>query len=200
MNKFAVCVGTLLLTTGCPVMAMAQSTSDADQIARATSALPFALRAGATVIRYDGKGMPHVLRQGNNHIFCTDDSTPERFDANCRSDAMRPAADLQALEKAQGKDNKTILADQDAAYASGKLKLLPVGTMSYERSGKTEADARSLWRMWMPNVKGEELGLPTSRVNSSSPWMMFSGKVYAHVMLPQSASMDDKPPAPRPAR
>jgi hypothetical protein len=48
----------------------------------------------------------------------------------------------------------------------------------------------------MPNVKGEDMGLPTSRVNASSPWMMASGKPNAHIMMPQAASMDDMPPPP----
>jgi hypothetical protein len=48
----------------------------------------------------------------------------------------------------------------------------------------------------MPNVKGEDLGLPTTRMNASSPWMMRSGTPGAHIMMPQTASMDDMPPPP----
>lgn len=177
--------------------AMAQS--DDAYIKAATSALPAALRDGATVVRYDAKGMPQVVRQGTNRIFCIDNSNAEGFNANCRGDAMRAAADFQALERAQGKDAKALAADMDAAYASGKLKRPPVGTMTYQRSGKTEAEARSMWRMMVPGQTGEDLAMPTKRVNSSSPWMMYSGQAGAHIMMPQSASMDDMPPPPRPA-
>jgi hypothetical protein len=68
--------------------------------------------------------------------------------------------------------------------------------MTYSRAGKTEAESRIMWRMLMPNVKGEDLGLPVSRVNSSSLWMMNSGQPGAHIMIPQTASMDDMPPPP----
>ena len=82
------------------------------------------------------------------------------------------------------------------AYASGKLTRAPAGTTIYTRSGKTEAEARSMWVVLMPNVKGEDLGLPTKRMNASSPWMMRSGTPGAHIMMPQTASMDDMPPPP----
>ena len=177
--------------------AMAQGAmSKDDQIKTATSALPAALRAEATVIAYDSKGLPQVLRQGTNHIFCANLSTAEGFSVSCRGDALRAASDFTAMEKAAGKDAKAIGADTDAAYASGKLTRAPAGTTIYGRSGKTEAEARSMWVVLMPNVKGEDLGLPVKRVNASSPWMMRSGTPGAHIMMPQTASMDDMPPPP----
>ncbi len=196
MKKSTLFAGALTLSALWSIMAMAQPVSGADDIKRATSPLPAALRDSATVISYDGKGLPHVVRQGTNHIFCVDNSTPVAFNIGCRGDVTRAASDFQALEKAQGKDAKAVTADTDAAYASGKLSRPPVGTMTYSRAGKTEAEARVMWRMLMPNVKGEDLGLPVSRVNSSSPWMMNSGQPGAHIMMPQTASMDEMPPPP----
>ena len=169
-----------------------------DQIKQATSALPASMRAGAMVVSYDTKGLPQVLRQGTNNIFCTPNSGTDTFAVSCRSMALKAASDFAAVEKAAGKDAKTITADTDAAYASGKLTRAPAGTIIYNRGGKTEAEDKSLWVVLMPNVKGEELGLPTSRVNASSPWMMASGKPNAHIMMPQAASMDDMPPPPPP--
>jgi hypothetical protein len=177
--------------------AMAQGMmSKDDQIKVATSALPSAMRADATVISYDSKGLPQVLRQGSNHIFCVNSSTAEAFSVSCRGDALRAASDFTAKEKAEGKDAKAIQADTEAAYNSGKLMRAPAGTTIYNRGGKTEAEARSLWVVLMPNVKGEDLGLPTKRMNASSPWMMRSGTPGAHIMMPQTASMDDMPPPP----
>ncbi len=177
--------------------AMAQGAMSKDeQIKVATSALPAAMRDGATVIAYDSKGLPQVLRQGTSSIFCVNLSTAENFSVSCRGNALRAASDFTAMEKAAGKDQKAIGADTDAAYASGKLTRAPAGTMIYGRSGKTQAEARSMWVVLMPNVKGEDLGLPTKRMNTSSPWMMRSGEAGAHIMMPQTASMDDMPPPP----
>lgn len=197
MKVLTVLAATAMLSASFVGAAMAQGMgSKEDQIKVATSALPAALRGGATVISYDSKGMPEVLRQGDNHIFCVNMSEPDRFNVSCRGDALRAASDFAAREKAEGKDAKAITADTNAAYDSGKLQRAPVGTTIYGRSGKTEAEARSLWVVLMPNVKGEDLGLPTKRMNASSPWMMRSGTPGAHIMMPQTASMDDMPPPP----
>lgn len=196
MKGLTIIAAAAMLSASFAGAAMAQGMSKEQQIKAATSALPAALRGGATVISYDSKGLPQVLKQGDNHIFCVDNSTADSFSASCRGEVMRPIADFQAKEKAEGKDAKAISADTDAAYAAGKLTRPPAGTMIYNRGGKTEAEARSMWVVLMPNVKGEDLGLPTTRMNASSPWMMRSGTPGAHIMMPQTASMDDMPPPP----
>jgi len=197
MKGLTVIAAAAMLSASFAGAAMAQGMMSKDaQIKTATSALPAALRDGATVISYDSKGLPQVVRQGNNHIFCANLSTADSFSVSCRGEALRAASDFTAMEKAQGKDAKTIGADTDAAYASGKLTRAPVGTMIYGKSGKSEAEAREMWVVLMPNVNGESLGLPTKRVNASSPWMMHSGEAGAHIMMPQTASMDDMPPPP----
>jgi hypothetical protein len=197
MKRLMTFAAAAALTASFAGLAQAQSMSKDEQIKTATSALPAAMRDGATVIAYDSKGLPEVLRQGNNNIFCVNLSTPDRFSVSCRGDVLRAASDFNAREKAEGKDAKAIQADTEAAYTSGKLKRAPVGTMIYGRSGKTEAEAGSMWVVLMPNVKGEDMGLPTKRMNASSPWMMRSGTPGAHIMMPQSASMDEMPPPPR---
>ena len=122
------------------------------------------MRDGATVISYDSKGLPQVLRQGNNNIFCANYSTGRKLQGELpRPWRCAPQSDFTAMEKAAGKDAKTINADTEAAYASGKLTRAPAGTIIYIRGGKTEAEARSMWVVLMPNVKGEDLGLPTKR-------------------------------------
>jgi hypothetical protein len=196
MKRLMTFAAAAALTASFAGLAQAQSMSKEDQIKTATSALPMAMRDGATVISYDSKGLPEVLRQGSNNIFCVNLSTPDRFNVTCRGDALRAASDFNAREKAEGKDAKAIQADTEAAYTSGKLTRAPIGTTIYGRSGKTEAEARSMWVVLMPNVKGEDLGLPTKRMNASSPWMMRSGTPGAHIMMPQTASMDEMPPPP----
>ena len=196
MRSLTVFAAAAMLSASFAGAALAQGMSKEDQIKTATSALPAALRDGATVISYDSKGLPQVLRQGDNHIFCANLSTADSFSVSCRGDALRAASDFAAKEKAEGKDAKAIGADTDAAYASGKLTRAPAGTTIYGKSGKTAAEAREMWVVLMPNVKGEDLGLPTKRMNASSPWMMRSGTPGAHIMMPQTASMDDMPPPP----
>src|ERR1700761_464813 len=98
----------IALTASFASVATAQGmkASKEEQIKTATSALPAALRDGATVISYDSKGLPQVLREGNNNIFCADLSTAEGFNVSCRGNALRAASDFTAKEKAEGKDAK----------------------------------------------------------------------------------------------
>jgi len=196
MKKFMATMAVLSLTASYSNCANAQALSKDDQIKQATSALPASMRAGALVISYDAKGAPVVLRSGSNNIFCTPNTTTDRFAVSCRGMALKPISDFQAKLKADGNDAKALTAATNAAYESGALKRAPTGTAIYNRAGATEAQARSIWVVMMPNAKGEDLGLPTSRVNASSPWVMGSGSPGAHIMIPQAASMDDLPPPP----
>src|ERR1039457_5477946 len=84
MKRFMTLAATVMLTAPFAGAAMAQSTmSAADQIAQAVSAAPESLRAGATVVNYDAKGDPVVLRQGTNGVVCTPDQGGTSYSVNC---------------------------------------------------------------------------------------------------------------------
>ena len=169
--------------------ALAQGMMSKDaQIKTAVSALPAALRDGATVISYDSKGMPQVLRQGNNNIFCVNSSTADGFNVSCRGEALRAASDFQAKEKADGKDAKTIGADVQTALASGKLPKPTTGTTMYMLSGKTQATARGMWVVLVPGMTAEQSGLPTKPTAAGTPWLMRAGTPGAHIHMPQAAA------------
>jgi ABC-type phosphate transport system substrate-binding protein len=167
------------------VPAMAQSNDEL--IAQAVSAAPEQLRAGATVVNYDAKGDPVVLRQGNNGVVCTPNQNKDNYSVNCYAQVLRAQRDMQAKEKAEGKDPKTIAADIQAALASGKLPKPPLGTTMYSLSGKTQATARGMWVVLVPGLTAEETGLPTKPTAAGTPWLMRAGTPGAHIHIPQPA-------------
>lgn len=173
-----------------PLAASAQEASMDTQIAQAVSALPDSLRAGATVMTYDAQGNPKVLRQGTNAIVCqTNTPTAQAgFAVSCYHKSMQPTRDMQAKLRAEGKDAKAVTEAVDQARAAGKLSAPTFGTMLYTRSGKTEAEARTLWVMLAPNATAEQTGLPTERPKEGGPWLMNAGKPGAHVMIPVTAA------------
>jgi hypothetical protein len=186
----------LLLTVSAATMltammasgAVAQTMSKDDQIAQAVKAAPEALRAGATVVNYDAKGEPMVLRQGNNGIVCTPNQMGSTsFSVNCYGQALRAQHDFQAKEKADGKDAKAQAADLADAMKSGKLQAPPTGTAMYSLSGKTEASARGMWVVLVPNMTAEATGLPTQPTANGTPWLMRAGTPAAHIHIPQAA-------------
>ena len=195
MKRFVNIIAAIALTSPFGVMA-AQETSTEAQITEAVSPLPVSLRDGATVVTYDAKGSPKVLRQGTNDIVCQPNQpkpTPG-FSVTCYAKSLAPQRDMEAKLRAEGKDQKAVQAAVKAAMDSGQLKPPAMGTMSYSKSGKTEAEARVLWVMRVPNAKAEDLGLPTKGAQGS-PWMMASGTPGAHIMMPQTeASLAAAPP------
>ena len=167
----------------------AEMSKDA-QITEAVSPLPESMRATATVVTYDAQGNRMVLREGTGAVVCQPNQPkPEPgFSVSCYNKVLAPQRDMEAKLRAEGKDAKAVTAAVQAARDAGKLTAPPLGTMMYSRSGKTAEDARVLWVMLMPNMKAEDLGLPTER-GQGTPWMMRSGTPGAHVMMPQSAPL-----------
>jgi len=171
-----------------------QEMSADSQIAEAVSPLPELARAGATVITYDATGNPKVLRQGDNGITCAPSralpliegiSPGGEFNVQCYGKGLAVEHQMMVKLLAEGRSGKDAASAVQAAVESGRLKPPPAGTMGYYKFGKTAADARILWILYLPNATAESLGLPT-KAGSGSPWMMLSGTTRAHVMLPQS--------------
>jgi hypothetical protein len=180
-----------LMSAASLVPALAQSKDEL--IAQAVSAAPEELRAGATVVNYDAKGDPEVLRQGTNGIVCTPNQNKDNYSVNCYAQILRAQHDLQAKEKAEGKDPKTIAADTQAALASGKLPKPAIGTTMYSLSGKTQATARGMWVVLVPGMTAEQTGLPTKPTAAGTPWLMRAGTPGAHIHIPQAAASAGAP-------
>jgi hypothetical protein len=170
-----------LMSAASLVPAMAQSKDDL--IAQAVMAAPEELRAGATVVNYDAKGDPVVLRQGTNGIVCTPNQQKDSYSVNCYAQILRAQRDLQAKDKAMGKDAKATAADMQAA----QLPKPPVGTTMYSLSGKTQASARGMWVVLVPGMTADQTGLPTKPTAAGTPWLMRAGTPGAHIHIPQAA-------------
>ena len=175
-------IAAALLTTAFAGAALGQDKEA--EITQAVSPLPEMLRAGATVISYDAKGMPIVLRQGTNNIICNPNAAGgEGFSVNCYEKAMKAQNDLQHKLRAEGKDQKAVQAAMAEARASGKLPTVPMGTASYSRFGKTEAETRVTWRIALPGATSVSTGLPDKKGADGDPWLQAAGTPNAHVHI-----------------
>ncbi len=178
--------------------AAAQEKSVEAQIAEAVSPLPVSARAEATIIAFDAQGHGNVLRQGSNGITCVPNrpmpSAEGEINIQCFGKGMAAQHEMMVKLLAEGKSHEEAAAAVRAALVSGKLPPPLAGTVGYFKTGKTKADARIMWILYLPNATAESLGLPTTR-SQGSPWMMFSGTPLAHVMLPQTeAGLAAAPP------
>ena len=190
MKHLITLASALALTSSFAGIAAAQSNDQL--IAQAVSAAPESLRAGATVVNYDAKGMPVVLRQGTNNITCTPNKPGGTvFTVNCYPNILRAQNDMKAKETAEGKDAKTVGDDVTAALAAGKLPKPPMGTTLYSRSGRTEAMARGMWVVLVPGMTQDQSGLPTQPTAAGTAWLMRAGTPGAHIHIPQPVAVAD---------
>jgi hypothetical protein len=193
MKGFIRVLAGLIMAVLAGILAGQEMTADA-QIAEAVSPLPESAREGATVVTYDAKGNPKVLRQGNNGIICAPSralplieglSPGGEFNVQCYGKGLAHEHQMMVKLLAEGKSGKDTATAVQAGVDSGRLQPPPAGTMGYYKFGKTAADARVLWILYLPNATAESLGLPT-KPGQGAPWMMLSGTPRAHVMLPQT--------------
>ena len=185
MKRLMTLAAAVMLTAPFAHAAMAQGMSKQALIDQAVSAAPKSLRAGATVVNYDAKGNPVVLRQGNNGIVCTPDQPGGVYSVSCYAKVLEGQRNMQAKERAEGKSRKAIRADIQAARTTDKLPQRQMGTAIYSLTGKTEATAKGMWVLLMPGVTAAETGLPTKPTAQGTPWLMRAGTPAAHIHIPQ---------------
>jgi hypothetical protein len=187
MQKFIGLTAALALTTPL-VLAHAQTSNGASQIAEAVQILPEDLRAGATVVTYDqATGARKVLREGTNFLECQ----PRMDDGftRCYNKALAPRRDLEAKLKAEKKTDKEIQAAIAAATKAGTLKAPSTGMMSYRGYDKRDR-IQNLWVMSLPNATPASAGVSTASQRDAAlegkglPWMMLPGTPGAHIMIP----------------
>ena len=89
-----------------------------------------------------------------------------------------------------GSRSSTINGAQDSAYPARlqaalkeKLPAVPVGTASYSRVGKSEAESRVTWRVLMPGATSASTGLPDKKGAAGEPWLQLAGTPNAHIHI-----------------
>jgi len=183
-----VVVAAAMAVLAAPSFVSAQERSVEAQVAEAVLPLPDSLRAGATVVTYDARGNPQVLRAGTNSVVCHPHvAGVPGFFVRCYQKALAQQHNMEAKLFAEGKQPADVQATVQAAIKAGTLNAPPTGTMEYVRRGETREKSSVLWVMMMPNATGESTGLSTAE-SETAPWLMFAGTPGAHIMMPQIAA------------
>ena len=168
------------------------------EIASAVIPLPESLRSGAGVVRLDQAGQPEVLRKGTNGLVCIADKPgDERFDVRCYQEDFIPVV-YRAFQlgyqvsgekvEAEIKAGKLHLSNQPAA---GYRCLGPAS--GYDPSTNTINTQIRCWQsIHFPFRTARELGFPDmsevpADLRTTVPYVMSSGKYWAHVMIEHPA-------------
>ena len=186
---------TLLAGLAVAWCAFAQSTPpQSDSIAAAVLPLPDALRNGAGVVRLDAALQPVVLRKSTNGMVCiTDKPGDEKFDVRCYHESFIPAV-YRAFQLGYSVSGEKV----EAEIRAGKLQITSQPTAGYRCLGPASGyDPATNWvnsqiECWQsihfPFRTAGEIGLPDeaevpANLQSMIPYVMSSGKYWAHVMI-----------------
>ena len=161
-----------------------------DPISKALLAAPNeAMAKDATVIKWNSDFTYETLKKGTNRMVCYDLSgwPGERgpFSVECTSsEANLPRiAQNRKFAAMGGGDPKKTEELVAAAAKDGTRIMSEVGSIWFNVFGKSEATAIRHWFVAMPNLRGNQVGLPEVR-DAGGAWLMLAGTPEAHIMLP----------------
>jgi hypothetical protein len=162
------------------------------RVAEAVSALPETMRANAEV-RLFRNGDLVTVRSGGNGLICLgNDPDSERWHVACYHESLEPFMARGRQLRAQGVTERAVIDSiRSAEIESGELGF-PAGPAAlYSLTGEKgsfnpetgEAEgAGALYVLYVPY--GTEASTGVSTVPSRArPWLMASGKPWAHVMI-----------------
>lgn len=175
-----------------PHDASSQAKTDDREIAEAVSALPQALRDGATV-RAIRQGRLVTIRVGTNGLICLGDNpAEERWHVACYHESLDPFMERGRALRAQGVTERAAIDSiRMAEVEAGRLSMPSQPTALYSlfandgvfdpASGEA-AGARGLYVIYMPYASEATTGI-SAVPSQERPWLMFPGKPWAHVMI-----------------
>jgi hypothetical protein len=155
-------------------------------IDKAVMAAPANLRAGATVIKWKADFTYDTLRKGTNGLVCYDISgypTHRPFMVECTMMGNLPRA-AQNLKIEAIADPKARQAAFDEAEKDGTRVKPLYGSVWYHFSGNDAEHAGSHMTIAVPGATAKTTGLPETRGDGSTVWVMNAGTTTAHLMTP----------------
>jgi hypothetical protein len=167
----------------------AQAPADPLVVAGAVASAPDSMRAGATVLGWEG-GRTRVIRQGTNGLTCLADEPGDKgWSTACYHESLEPfmarGRELRAQKRTRAEIDSVRLADVQA-----KRYAVPAATV-YNVAGSPTAlgtdgvptDAQRWYVVYMPYATPATSGLSLMPDDTGRPWLMYPGKPWAHAMI-----------------
>jgi hypothetical protein len=164
------------------VTAVAQTSPEID---KALLAAPAQMKEAATVIKWKSDFTYDTLKKGTNRLVCYERPVQpggQPFSVECTS--------IGNLERVSQSLKIETIADQaerraafEAAEKAGKWTKPEFGSVFYNLTGPSQAQARSHATICVPGATSQTLGLPEN-ANQGGAWIMNAGTSAAHIMMP----------------
>lgn len=180
------------LTAGTPAAAQAPRSVE-QQVAGAVLAAPDSMRAGATVLGWQGGELVEI-RKGSNELIClADDPSIERFQVACYQKSLEPfmarGRELHKLKLSHEQVDSARSADIEA----GRWKMPAQPTALYNlvaskdsidaATGLPRGKASRWYVVYIPYATEATSGFSSTPDGSGRPWLMYSGEPWAHLMV-----------------
>jgi hypothetical protein len=166
-----------------PPLEPGASQADVD---KAVLAVPEALRAQATVIKFKPDFTYTTLRKGTNSIVCWDKSGfpgQQPFSVECTTTDKNLPRAAQNMKFEAETDRAKRQAALDAAEKDGTRAKPEFGSVWYHLMGADQATARTHFTIAVPGATTATLGLPDNG-RGGGVWIMNAGTSTAHLMTP----------------
>jgi hypothetical protein len=180
---------TFLIVLAALAVSIGAFAQDANQatIDKALLALPSPnLKAATTIIRWKPDYTYDILKKGTNSMVCYDISgypTHPAFMVTCTMMANLPRA-AQNLKLEAIADAKARQAAFDSAEKDGTRVKPLYGSVWYHFMGADAEQAHKHMTIAVPGATTKTTGLPETRGDGSSVWVMDAGTTTAHLMTP----------------
>ena len=180
-------VGTVLLCVIALSATVLAQTPASPEIEKALLPAPAQMKEGATVVKWKSDFTYDTLKKGTNRLVCYERPIPpgsqQTFSVECTSIANLPRVAESLRIEASAPDQKARRVAFEEAEKAGKWPKPEFGSVFYNMTGASQAQARSHATIAMPGATAQSLGLPENGTQGGA-WIMDAGSSAAHIMLP----------------
>jgi len=172
----------VLFVLALSVCALAQTSPEID---KAVLAAPAQMKDAATVIKWKADFTYDTLRKGTNKLVCYERPVQpgdQPFSVECTSltNLERVAVSLKTEASVPQAERRAAF---EALEKAGKWPKPEYGSVFYNMSGATQANARLHATICVPGATMASMGLPENG-NQGGAWIMNAGSTAAHLMTP----------------
>ncbi len=161
------------------------------QIAGAILAAPEEMREGAAVLGYDEKGNFGELRSGTNELVCiADNPKRKRFNTTCYHKNLEPYKARGRKLVTEGIGGQDWVDKLEQEIGDGQLKMPQKASTlhiltgaEFSEESMAVVDPYYRYVIYISNATPESTGLSTKPRDPDDPWLMWSGKHQAHIMI-----------------
>jgi hypothetical protein len=179
-------ITTIFLLAAAASVALWAQAQTSPEIDKALLPAPAQMKDAATVIKWKSDFTYDTLRKGTNKLVCYERPVPpggQAFSVECTSIANLDRVATSLKIEASAADAAARRTAFEEAEKAGKWPKPEFGSVFYNMTGASQAQARSHATIAVPGATAQSMGLPDTQTQGGA-WIMNAGTSAAHIMMP----------------